>query len=140
MHTFRTRRRVEFVDTDMGGIVHFSRFFVFMETTEHLFLEELGHSVDMELGGNRIGWPRVSVSCDYRSPARFGDVLDIELRVVRKGRSSMTYDFRFSVPDRGTLATGRVTSVCCRLEPGSPPSSVPIPAELAERIEEAPAE
>ena len=41
MHTFRTRRRVEFVDTDMGGIVHFSRFFVFMETAEHEFLEAL---------------------------------------------------------------------------------------------------
>ena len=71
MHEFRTKRRMEFADTDMGGIVHFSRFFIFMETTEHLFLEALGTSVSLELEGRKIGWPRVAASCDYKSPARF---------------------------------------------------------------------
>ena len=41
IHEIRTRRRVEFADTDMGGSVHFSRFFVFMETAEHEFLRAL---------------------------------------------------------------------------------------------------
>ena len=36
MHTeYRTKRKIEFADTDMAGIVHFTRFFVFMETAEH---------------------------------------------------------------------------------------------------------
>ena len=62
MHEFTTHRRIEFVDTDMGGIVHFSRFFIFMETAEHQFLEAIGTSVDSELEGRKIGWPRVSVT------------------------------------------------------------------------------
>lgn len=137
MHEFTTERRVEFVDTDMGGIVHFSRYAVFMETAEHLFLEALGSSVDSEIGGVKIGWPRVAVRCEYRSPARFGDTLQIRLRVLRKGNKSMTYGFRFRCGDRD-VATGEVTAVCCEMRPGGSLQAIPIPPDLAAKIEEAP--
>jgi 4-hydroxybenzoyl-CoA thioesterase/acyl-CoA thioester hydrolase len=137
MHEFLTSRKIEFVDTDQGGIVHFSRFFIFMETAEHQFLNEIGASVDMMLAGQRIGWPRVSATCEYKSPARFGDTLDILVQVQRKGTRSMTYRFAFSVDGR-ELATGRMTSVCCSLEPGREVKSIPIPSEVADRFDEAP--
>jgi acyl-CoA thioesterase FadM len=54
MHELRTRRKIEFADTDMGGIVHFSRYFVFMETAEHEFLDAIGTCVDVELDGRRV--------------------------------------------------------------------------------------
>ena len=72
---FRTTRRVEFADSDMGGIVHFSRYYVFMETAEHEFLNAIGTSVALDLDGRKIGWPRVATSCEYKSPARFGDTV-----------------------------------------------------------------
>ena len=53
---FVHRRRVEFADTDVGGIVHFSRFLVFMETAEHEMLRGRGLSVHLEDGGRTIGW------------------------------------------------------------------------------------
>jgi len=137
MHEFTTQRKIEFVDTDMGGIVHFSRYFVFMETAEHEFLNALGTSVVIELEGRSIGWPRVSVSCEYRSPARFGEILDIRLRVLRKGRTSMSYEIRFSSGDR-EVALGRSTSVCCEMATGTGVKPIPIPAFIADRIEEAP--
>jgi len=140
MHEHLTRRRIEFADTDMGGIVHFARYLVFMETAEHEFLRELGTSVDLVLeDGRHIGWPRVAVSCEYKSPARFGDVLDIRVRVLRKGRKSLTYRIDFRLGGR-EVARGQVTSVCCELAPGQPIRSIPIPAGIAERIEEAPRE
>lgn len=40
-----TRRRVEFVETDAAGIVHFSSFFVYMEQAEHELLRHLGLNV-----------------------------------------------------------------------------------------------
>ena len=132
MREFTTRRRIEFVDTDMGGIVHFSRYFVFMETAEHLFLEELGTSVSLELEGQEIGWPRVAARCEYRSPARFGDELEIRVRVSRKGTSSMTYGFDFRVGER-EVAHGEMTSVCCVLRPDGP-RSIPIPESIADRL------
>ena len=137
MYELKTRRKIEFADTDMGGIVHFSRFFVFMETAEHRFLEAIGTSVALDLDGQRIGWPRVAASCEYRRPARFGDTLEIHVRVRRKGGKSLTYDFEFL---RGAepIATGRMTAVCCVLDPAQPVRAIPIPAFIADRIEEAP--
>jgi 4-hydroxybenzoyl-CoA thioesterase/acyl-CoA thioester hydrolase len=140
MHEYRTRRRIEFADTDMGGIVHFARYLVFMETAEHEFLRELGTSVDVVLeDGRHVGWPRVAVSCEYRSPARFGDVLDIRVRVLRKGRKSLTYGIEFEVEGR-EVARGQLTAGCCELSPGRPIRSIPIPEDLVERVEEAPRE
>ena len=132
MYEFTTRRKIEFADTDMGGIVHFSRYFVFMETAEHQFLNELGTSVVLEHEGHPIGWPRVAASCEYASPARFGDELEIRVRVRRKGEKSMTYDFLFRVGDR-ELATGTMTAVCCRL--GGEVSAIPIPDFIADKID-----
>jgi 4-hydroxybenzoyl-CoA thioesterase/acyl-CoA thioester hydrolase len=130
MAEFSTRRKIEFVDTDQGGIVHFSRYFVFMETAEHQFLESLGTSVDRVIDGAHVGWPRVEARCTYESPARFGDTLDILVRVVRRGRTSMTYGFEFRVADR-MIARGEMTSVCCVLEPGQPIRPIPIPEPIA---------
>jgi YbgC/YbaW family acyl-CoA thioester hydrolase len=135
MHEFTTTRRVEFADTDMGGIVHFARYFVFMETAEHQFLAAAGTSVSLVHDGLPLGWPRVAATCEYRSPARFGDELSIRVRVGRRGRSSMTYEFSFE-RDEEVIAEGRMTSVCCVLEPGRPVRSIPIPEPIARLLGE----
>ena len=134
---FTTRRKIEFADTDMGGIVHFARFFVFLETAEHEFLESLGTPVIHERDGHRIGWPRVSASLEYQSPARLGDELTIELRVARKGTKSLTYDFTVSVGDR-PVAKGRMTSVCCVLDDPAGLRAIPIPEDIGRRIAQHP--
>ncbi len=133
---FRTRRRVEFADTDLGGIVHFARFFVFMETAEHEFLRALGTEVHARVDGREIGWPRVAASCEYLSPARFGDELEIRLRVARKGRRSMSYAVTFH---RGEtlLARGTISSVCCLMDGAEGLEAIAIPEPLASRIAEA---
>jgi YbgC/YbaW family acyl-CoA thioester hydrolase len=140
MREIVVRRKVEFVDTDMSGIVHFSRFLVFMENAEHAFLKAIGASVQWRDGeGREVGWPRVAVSCEYVSPARFGDELEIRLRVARKGLRSLTYGFEVSCG--GTvLARGRTTCAFCVLDDPAGIKSVPIPPEIAGRIELAPAE
>ena len=139
MHELTTQRRVEFADTDMARIVHFSRFFDFMEAAEHEFLRTaLGsdREVHFQHEGHEIGWPRARVSCDFKSPARLGDVLDIRVLLERKGSKSLT--FRFELSCRGReVATGEITAICCRV--GGPGlQAVPIPGFLAERLEEAP--
>jgi 4-hydroxybenzoyl-CoA thioesterase/acyl-CoA thioester hydrolase len=80
-----------------------------------------------------ISWPRVAATCDYVGAVKFEDVLDIELRVERLGTKSVTYAFAFSHVGR-LVATGRITAVCCRLDPHGPPRSIEIPAEIAGRI------
>ena len=70
-YEFKLIRRIEFSETDMAGIVHFSNFFRMMESAEHAFFRSLGFSVHPE--GGTTGWPRVSATCDYLRPLRFED-------------------------------------------------------------------
>ncbi len=135
LSTFTTRRKIEFADTDMGGIVHFARFFIFVETAEHEFLEAVGTRVHHERDGHEIGWPRVSAALEYLSPARLGDKLTIELRVARKGAKSMTYDFDVRIGER-PVARGRMSSVCCVLNDPAGIRAIPIPADIAARMAE----
>jgi YbgC/YbaW family acyl-CoA thioester hydrolase len=137
MHEFNTTRRVEFADTDMAGIVHFARFFVFMETAEHEFQRSLGSAIHFDHEGLPIGWPRVEAQCQYRSPARLGDRLDIHLQVLRKGTRSLTYGFTFNHGDQ-LVAEGKLSIICCAIVPGEKLRSVPIPPFLAEQIEKVP--
>jgi acyl-CoA thioester hydrolase len=130
---YRTSRRVEFRDTDAGGIAHFSTFFLYMEQAEHELLRHLGMSVHRTDGVSIISWPRVSARCDYQSPVKFEDQLDIEVRIVRVGEKSVTYEFNFACQGRA-IAEGQITAVCCQIEHGQPPKSIPIPADIAARL------
>lgn len=111
---FRVRRRVEFGDTDMAGIIHFSNYFRYMESAEVAFLRARGLSVAMEWEGQSIGFPRVSASCDFLRPAKFDDELEITVQLANLGRKSVTYAFEFS-RDGEVMARGQISAVCCRV-------------------------
>ena len=131
---FTTARIIEFADTDMAGIAHFARFFVFMEQTEHAFFRSLGLSIHMERDGDLVTWPRVSTSCDYANPVRFEEELTIQLTVQRKRTRTLTYCFDFTRKGEH-IAHGELTTVCCRANPGEPMRAVPIPDYIDSLIE-----
>ncbi len=93
---FRVSRRVDFCDTDMAGIIHFSNFFRYMEFAEVAFLRSRGLSVAMTWGEEHLGFPRVSATCDFLHPVRFDDVVEIAVNVERVGSKSVTYSFDFT--------------------------------------------
>lgn len=131
---YRTQRRIEFVDTDMAGIVHFANFFKFMEAAEQEFLRSLGLGVSMIWQGQPIGFPRVSASCDYQKPARFEDVLDITVSVLEIGRKSVTYRFEFAKNGQ-PLALGKISTVCCRVVADHQLESMEIPGDIRAKLE-----
>jgi YbgC/YbaW family acyl-CoA thioester hydrolase len=130
---FRTTRRMEFADTDMAGIVHFANFFRFMESAEMEFFRSRGLSGSMRWEGYKIGFPRVSASCDYLKPVRFEDILEITLQVANTGRKSITLTFEFS-KDSEVVARGQISAVCCREGAGQEIESIPIPAEIRAKL------
>lgn len=133
MTSYRTTRRVEFRETDMAGIAHFSAFILYMESVEHEFLRSRGLSVVGHDEVGEIGWPRVAVRCDYRAPVRFEDVVDVELTVERLGEKSITYSFVFTL-NRAPVASGQLTAVCCRRGVGDQIESIAIPAAFREAV------
>ena len=130
---YRTTRRVEFRDTDMAGIAHFSAFVFYMESVEHEFLRSCGLSVVSEDKAGELGWPRVSIQCDFSAPVRFEDQVDIELTVERLGEKSITYAFDFTL-DGVPAASGQLTTVCCRRTEAGGIESVAIPAWFREKL------
>ncbi|MCI0381392.1 MAG: acyl-CoA thioesterase [Gemmataceae bacterium] len=134
MTPFRVSRRVEFCDTDMACMVHFANFFRFMESAECEFLRSLGLGVHVERAGESFGFPRVSATCDFIKPARFEDVLDIDVTVQRIGKKSVTYGFDFRKAGE-PIAKGQVTSACCRVLDGWKLEAFEIPGWYRERIE-----
>jgi YbgC/YbaW family acyl-CoA thioester hydrolase len=136
MTPFTTRRRVEFGDTDMAGIMHFANFFRFMEAAETDFLIARGLSVSWRSEAGKFGFPRVSVACDYFKPARFADVLTITVTLEKLGRKSVSYRFDFANDAGEPLATGRITAVFCRTTDPERLESAEIPAEIRAKLEE----
>ena len=139
-YEFKLTRRVEFSETDMAGIAHFSNFFRYMEAAEHGFFRSLGFSIVSE----GIGWPRVHADCDFKSPIRFEDEVEIHLLVREKREKSISYTVIFrklnGEPVR-EVARGVLTVACVtRDKPGGAMKSVPIPSEIADKIEAAPKE
>ena len=136
-YKFQTQRKIEFSDTDMAGIVHFSRYYVFMETAEHEFFNSIGTSIVSTIDGNKISWPRLTASFDFYSPMRFEDIIDIQLLVVKKGTKSITYQCILKKGDE-LVARGKMAAVCCTCNPGEAMKAVAIPEQIASLIEEAP--
>jgi 4-hydroxybenzoyl-CoA thioesterase/acyl-CoA thioester hydrolase len=147
---FQTTRRVEFRDTDAAGIVHFSAFFPMMESAEHEMLRSLGLGVmqpEETDAANRsegahageeaafpasagmITWPRVAAACDYHGAARFEDILQIAVGIEQLGKKSVRYRIRIS-RDGEPIASGTITTVCCRLRGGGQLQSIPIPEKI----------
>jgi acyl-CoA thioester hydrolase len=142
-YDFKIKRRVEFSETDLAGIVHFSNFYRYMESAEHAFFRSLGFSIVTRQTDPPVGWPRVHASFDFKQPLRFEDEIEVQLLVAEKKSRSLTYLFRVrKVTDDGLVdcATGRMTVVCVTKNADGKMSAAPIPAELADLIEVAPAE
>ncbi|MCE9563316.1 MAG: acyl-CoA thioesterase [Planctomycetes bacterium] len=135
MTPFQATRRVEFGDTDMAGIMHFANFFRFMEAAETAFLRERGLTVNWRDHDGKLGFPRVSASCDYQKPAFFEDVLTIAVTIEKLGRKSVSYRFDFTNQRGELLAVGRVTAVFCRTSAPDKIESLEIPADIRAKLE-----
>ena len=133
MPAFRTQRLIEFRDTDAAAIMHFSAYFLVMEQAEHAMLRDLGMSVMYPYKDGTISWPRVSANCDYKSPLRFEEIVDIDVTVTRLGNKSVEYTFDFSLDDT-PIATGKFVVVCCYFSQTEHAISIPIPADIREKL------
>ena len=125
---FHYHRRVQFAETDLAGIVHFSWYLRYMEEAEHALWRAAGLSIV----GNDLHWPRVTAHAEYRRPLRFEDEIQVKVRAAF-GRSRIQYGFEiFRGPD--TVATGAMTSVCARSEGRGELKTIAIPADIRTRL------
>jgi len=140
-YEYKTSRRIEFAETDLAGIVHFSNYFRYMEMAEHEFLRSLGLSVHTQIDGCTITWPRVQAECSFQGPLKFEEEVEIRLLVREKTDKTITYDFRFFNRDGKLAASGSITAICVAFNPVTQQmSAMAIPPVIDEKIEAAPAD
>src|ERR1035437_7268780 len=126
---FSCTHPVQFSETDMAGVVHFSNFFRWMEEVEYAFFRSVGLSVHSQAkDAALVSWPRVSTSCNFLAPARFEDIVMLKLRITRVGEKSLSYEVDFLI-DQKPIAKAKLTSVCCSVTPPSIPP-IPIPTNI----------
>lgn len=80
------QRRIEWSDTDASGNYHNTAAFRMFEWAETAMLDALG--ILDEVYGSL---PRVHISADFKASLEHRDLVDVELRVLELGRTSISY-------------------------------------------------
>jgi len=105
---FSARTRVGFSDTDAQGIVYYGRYNPYFDLARVEYLRALGQ-LHREAEGDFV---MRANDVEYFAPARFDDELEIDARVSRIGRTSITFEFAaFKIPEVSMLVTAHQTLV-----------------------------
>ncbi len=113
--TFSHPVRVQYVDTDQGGVVHHAAYLRFMEAARIELLRARGidyRRFEQDVGK---GLPVAEVRVRYKRPARFDDELAVETIVGVINRAKVRFDYRIW---RGEtlLCEAEVTCACVLLK------------------------
>jgi acyl-CoA thioester hydrolase len=128
--SFKTSFRVTFVDTDGAGVVHYSNYFRFFERTEEEFYRHLGFDfTDFRERG--LWFPRVEAFCQYKKPATYGDLLEVELHVEELKEKSAKLSFNVVNEAGELLAFGYLVIVAAEKQTGR---ATQIPKDILEKL------
>lgn len=91
-YKFHHALRVRFAETDLQGIVFNANYLMYYDVawTEYFRAMGLDYQKMLEMDADTV---LAKTTMEYKSPARFDEVLEIYTRVSRIGNSSLTFDF-----------------------------------------------
>src|SRR5512139_222636 len=92
---FRTPIKVCFADIDNAGIVYYPRFMHYFHLAmEEFFAGEIGIDYADVLHQQNLSLPTVHLESDFRRRMRYGDQIQMEVRVIRIGRTSIVWGYK----------------------------------------------
>ncbi len=105
---FAIRFPVRFRDVDVLGHVNNAVYFTYMETARTEFWLQVfgGESL------NDLNFIVVHAECDFKSPAHFGDEIEVGIRTSSIGNTSFVWDYEIRNAKSGEiLAAGKTIQV-----------------------------
>lgn len=119
----QARLRVIYGDTDQMGVVYYANYFRYFEFGRSEFFRALGGSYrELEQAG--FGLPVVAAHCDYRRPAKYDDLLVVDVHLAELRRASMRFEYVVKRElDGEVLSTGHTVHAC--VGPGGKPTGLP---------------
>ena len=111
--------RVYYEDTDCGGVVYYANYLKYFERARTEFLRDRGQFLTdyMKKG---IEFIVVRAEVDYKSPARYNDVLDITTTVSEIARASFIMGYTVLRKEDGKLLASGMTRLACINKNGKP--------------------
>jgi acyl-CoA thioester hydrolase len=128
---FKASFRVEYVDTDATRTVYYGNYFRYFERAEEEFYRSLGFSF---AGFRERGlWlARVEAFCQYKKPARYDDLLEVEVSVEELKEKAIKLGFRVSHKEGGDLlAFGHLVTVVADMRTDK---ARRVPADISEKL------
>jgi acyl-CoA thioester hydrolase len=125
---FAARTRVGFSDTDAQGIVYYGRYMPYFD------LARVEYHRNLELlrtGPEDRQFVMRAMKVEYHAPARFDDPIEVDVRVSRIGRTSVTYEFAANLEGDVLAVTAEQTLVLVDLDERRP---CPVPDWFRDRI------
>ncbi len=109
-----TRLRVIYGDTDQMGVVYYANYLRFFEAGRNEFIRAKGlrYRDFEEAFGLRL--PVAEASVSYKLPARYDDLLDVEVSLAEVRRASARFEYRLA-REGVLLATGHTVHACVDL-------------------------
>ena len=127
---FRHTHRVVYAECTIGNHVYYSRYLDMLEEARGEFWRQLGCSARQwqEAG---TAFPVIGVEISYQGPARYDDLLTIELWVAEMRGVRLTVGFRILNAGGALLAEGVTRHICASTE-GKPKR---LPKEFMEALQ-----
>lgn len=132
---FRAPIKVCFADIDNAGIVYYPRFMHYFHLAlEEFFEKALGVDLSVALHERNISFPTVHLEADFRRKLKYGDIIDMEVSVLKIGNTSIKWGYRgyLSGSDDKIVVEGNNTTVCARLDNSK---KMPVPQWLRDGLE-----
>lgn len=122
--------RIYYHHTDCGGVVYYSTYLKFLEEARTEFLEERGLSIK-ELAKQGVLFVVARQEIDYKLPAFYGDVLEIDTRLANISKVKMEFTHEIRNQNQQPVSEARTILVCVdkELKPKI------IPEEIKDKIE-----
>jgi acyl-CoA thioester hydrolase len=83
--------KIYYEDTDCGGVVYYANYLRYMERARTEYLASRGFAVKKLMDEGTI-FMVLRVEIDYKSPARYGDTIELETWVRDVTRATMVFE------------------------------------------------
>src|ERR687895_1126802 len=129
---YSIEERVRWGDVDAARIIFYGAYIRFFEIAETELFRTVGLHYATMFDEMKIWLPRVHLECDFRRVARLDDLLEVSVYVGRFGTKSMRLDFEVRRQrEEDPIATAHFVLAAVKQDTFE---TVPIPAELRERL------
>ncbi|MFA5255770.1 MAG: thioesterase family protein [Candidatus Omnitrophota bacterium] len=101
--------RIYYHDTDCGGVVYYANYLKYLEEARSEYFETRGLIIK-DMLKNGIGFVVARQEIDYKSPAFYGDTLEVKTRVTDASLTRVNFEYDI-VNDSGKLIASAKTVI-----------------------------